>query len=146
MSDDANVDWATGLSQLIQQLASEGASDEMINRYIEARRTGDSGLATRILDEPRSPGSAHAKQEESAVERALKNIRIAALRPEVNQLKGPSLLQYVLFVVELSEQIVKLVPDEALWESTAVTATVAQHVRNAAMEWLQGNADVKSPG
>ena len=145
MSDDANVDWAASLSQRVRQLASEGASNEMIDRYMEARRTGDSVLATRILEEPRSPGPAQTNQEDSAVERALKNIRIAALRPEVNQLKGPSLLRYVLFVMELSEQLVKLRPEEALWESTAVTATVAQYVRNAAMEWLQGNADVKAP-
>lgn len=139
MTELAGVDWATGLSQRIRQLASEGASHEQIDRYVEARRTGNAGLAAQILAEPRTPRTRRQKQASSAEDRALKGIRIAALRPEVNQLKGRFLYEYVMFVLEVSEQIVKTHGCDARWESATVTSAVAEHVRSVAMDRLRNH-------
>ena len=144
MTDGADVDWATGLSQRVKKLAREGASHEQIDRFIHAKRIGDSRLAAQILAEPRALRLAKPTRAESAYERALTSIRIAALRPEVNQLQGPLLLDYVLFVMEMSEQTVKALPDESYWDSKSAAAKVAQHIRNSAIEWLRGRADAKA--
>lgn len=144
MTDGADVDWATGLSQRVQQLACEGVSHEQIDRFIHAKRIGDSRLVAQILAEPKASRLTKPTRDESAYERALTSIRIAALRPEVNQLQGPLLLDYVLFILEMSEQIVKARADDSYWESNSVVVEVAQHIRDSAIEWLRGRAAAKT--
>ncbi len=144
MTDGADVDWATGLSQRVQQLACEGASHEQIDRFIHAKRNGDSQLVARILAEPRTSCLTKQTRDDSAYESALMSIRIAALRPEVNQLQGPILLDYVLFVLEMSEQVVKARSDDRYWESKSVIVEVAQYIRDSAIEWLRSRADAKA--
>lgn len=146
MSEGADVDWATGLSERIRQLASQGASHEMIDRYIDAKRTGDPAAVDARLAELQSQRVDRQCREETPVERALRNIRIAALRPEVNHLTGLSLVRYVLFVLELSAKIVEARSDPLHWESTAVTEAIAAHVRKTALEWIRGSADLHKLG
>lgn len=146
MSEGADADWATGLSEHIRQLASQGVSHETIDRYIEAKRTGDPAVVDASLADLRSQRVDRQSREEAPVERALREIRIAALRPEVNHLTGISLLHYVLFVLELTAKIVEGRYNPLHRESTTETEAIAMHVRKTALEWIRGNTDLPNLG
>ena len=85
MHSTAMNDWATGISELLSRLIENGADDDKLTEFVEARRTGDSELADRLLNEPRAPRSLPVASDlGSALDDVLLQVRVVALKPFVN--------------------------------------------------------------
>lgn len=137
MGSGEEVDWAKGLSKRIRQLVADGASDGLVDLYIAATKAGDYALVEHVMARIAARETDLSERDTSILEDALRRIRIAALRTEVNHLDGHLLLPYVLFVMEFSGRLVEACADSVDWDNATMTQNLAEHVREVAIEWLR---------
>jgi len=136
MSSSVDASWTDGIARPLYEMLDRGASNDDIDRFLGASRDGDVGRARRLFSEAGQLGA--SSKLESSVEIALKGIRVAALRPVVNELTAQELLYYIDFVNRASELLVETHTDEAIWARHAVVEAAGSSLRQAALEWLRG--------
>ena len=138
MSSSAETHWTDGIATPVFEMFDRGASDEDVDRFLRARRDGDVKLARMLLSEVgRLAPSVASSRPVSSAEIALQEIRVAALRPVVNELTAQELLHYIDFVIRASELLVEAHADGAIWASHAAVQTAGSSLRLAALEWLR---------
>lgn len=135
MLENAIEDWATGICRPLYQLVDDCADDETLERFIKARKAGDAGLANQILASSRpSPPVDQTPDLSPELDGVLGQLRVAALKPVVNQLDVRRLHQYIYDVWHLSEHVVRANKDESFWSAEPVIEAVAEVVMRFALE------------
>ena len=138
MPTTAVDDWATGISELLGQLIEKGADDDELTRFVEARRAGDSELADRILNEPSVPRVLPVASDlGSALDDALLQVRVVALKPFAKTTDSLWLYRYIEIMCRLSEGVVKALRDEPFWSSKQSVQAVGEVIRRSALEQLK---------
>jgi len=138
MRSDADANWADGIAAPLREMLDSGASDDDLDRFLCARRDGDEELAQMLHSEPQRPAlSAVQASSASYVEMSLTRIRVAAIKPVVNQLPVQDLVLYIRFVNCASELLVEAHACSAVWESQSVVEAAAGSLQQAALEWLK---------
>ena len=129
-----------GIEADLRRMALAGASDDVLQSFVDARRRGDADLADRLLtltQEPFGPAPALTP---------LQRLRVAALRPAVNSLDTHVLYSYVRILWPLSDQIVRSYQDPNHWASDTFVDSIAQSLMRVTLEHIQrGSAGLRQP-
>ena len=128
----ASEDLESTLANDVRRMALAGASDDVLQAFIDCRRRGDTDHAERILNQ--------SQQQNRALRPALtplEKLRVAALRPVVNAVDSSTLYSYVGLIWPVTEQIVRNHEDPTHWASDSFVDAIAQSVVRVAMEQLQ---------
>lgn len=138
MSSSVDASWADGIAKPLYEMLDRGASNDEIDRFLGASRDGDVETARRLFSEAgRYAPSGTSLRPESSARIALKGVRVAALRPIVNELTAQELVYYIHFVNRASELLVEAHADEAIWASHAVVEAAGSSLRQAALKWMR---------
>lgn len=138
MSSSAEAHWTDGIAKPIYEMLDRGASNEEIDRFLRARRAGDLESAQLVLSEVERPAPSRASSRPaSPAGIALMGIRVAALRPVVNELTAQELLHYIDFVSRASTLLVEAHADVAVWENRAAVHAAGSSLSQAALKWLR---------
>jgi hypothetical protein len=131
-----------GIEADLRRMALAGASDDVLQSFVDARRRGDTDLADRLLaltQDPFGPTPAPALTP-------LQRLRVAALRPVVNSLDTHVLYSYVRILWPLSDQIVRSYQDPNHWASDTFVDSIAQSLMRVTLEHIQpGSAGLGQP-
>ena len=138
MDEVAGPDWTKGIAKLLRDLLDSGASDDDLDRFISAQRDGNVELVEALLSTARQINAPAVRRcSESGVEATLARIRVAALRPVVNDLTAQELHFYIHFVIHASKILVAQQSDEAMWDSRAVVEAAAASLKRAAFDSMR---------
>lgn len=135
MGNVADPDWIKGAVEGLRKLLDGGASDDELDRFVTACRAGDVETTQALLS-----GAVFkvrltdAYKDKTGTEAAVWRLRVAALRPVVNQLSARDLHRFIRFVVHASSALVQTHPDEWLWSTHAAVEAAASCLRQAALE------------
>ena len=127
----ASDDWKGSVEDELRRMALAGASDEALQSFIEARRSGDAGLADRLLSQYQMA------QTPSPCLTAVQRLRVAALRPVVNSLDAHTLYAFVGIIWPLTDHASRSDVEPSCWESTAFVDELAHRLMHTALEQLQ---------
>lgn len=128
-------DWAVGLAKPLRQLIDDGANDDELWQFIQAKQKGDDYGANLILNKtrlerlesmPSDPGYEHAA--------VVTRLTVAALRPMVNVLDVRLLYQYVHDVWHLAELVVRTTEGESYWSHESYIRAIADVIRRLAID------------
>ena len=138
-------DWSTGIWQLVSRLIENGAHDATLDQFVEARRAGDYELADRLLNEPRVPRSLPVASDlGSALDDALLQVRVVALKPFVNTTDPQWLYRYIQIMYLISEGVDRALKDEAFWSSKQSVLSVGEVIKKFSLEQLEDSSTQQS--
>lgn len=134
MSNSSDEDWASGASRTVRWMIAHEATDDEVDRYLLARRTGNDHVGRTILRTlEQRPAFEHSDAENTAPDDRLSRLRVAALKPVVNRMSATDLQRYVLAVWRLSEQVVVACEDHQ-WNDGATFEAIAALVVEQALK------------
>lgn len=132
-------DWVCGIGVELRQLLEAGAADDVIDSFIDTRRSGDTARADRWpCTTPRRPSHRQMAQglpQDLAI--ALERLRIATLTPVVNHLDAASLRTYVEIVLSITDQVVRSEQNPLCWSSASFIERMATALMDVALEHIQ---------
>lgn len=109
-----------------------GATDDVLQAFIDSRRRGDSDHAECMLKQAqqqcRSPRPALTPVEK---------LRVAALRPVVNAIDSSTLYSYIGIIWPITEEIVRSHENPEHWSNDSFVDAIAQSLVRVAMDQLQ---------
>lgn len=132
-------DWVSGIVVALRQMLAEGAEDEMIESFINARRPGDADHPDHL---PCTPPQLASPQQMALglppdLAIALERLRIATLRPVVNRLDAVTLRAYIEIILSITDHVVRSEQDHRCWSSASVIERMAGAVMNFALEHIK---------
>lgn len=134
-------DWASGISQPLRKLAFDGAGDQELERFVDARKRGDSEEAARILNARRTPRAPPPVSELGAeLDDVLYRLRIAALRQVVNDIDVRLLQPYMEVVWHVSKHVVTALKHEPFWSNDRAVIAVGNVVAKFALDQINSSA------
>ena len=140
-------DWVSGIAIALRQMLAAGAADDVIESFINARRSGHTLQADHLpCTTPQLPShqpTALGLPPELAI--ALERLRIATLRPVVNRLDPATLFMYVEIILSITDQVVRSEQDHRCWSSTSFIQTMASALMNVALEHIKSESQNPAP-
>jgi hypothetical protein len=145
MTNPIIEDWASGISEPLRRLIALGVDDEELGRFMQARKVGNSDLANQIVAATRSqPTLRDVSGLGTTLDDVLNQIRVAALKPMVNQMEARVLHRYIQCIWQASEAIVWAHRNESFWSSEAAVLAVAEVVMNFSLAQQSAISDPQS--
>ena len=124
-------DWSGSVEDELRRMAMAGASDDVLQQFITARRRGDTELANRLLTQFQTPSSPVPATT------PLQRLRVAALRPVVNSLEAQALYSYIGILWPLSDQAIRTTVEPTCWASDSFVDAIADSLMRVALEYVQ---------
>ena len=139
MPSTTPIDWATGISHPLYQLAAAGADDDELERFLDARKRGDIERAARILSAPREARAPPPVSDLGPeLDDVLQRVKIAALRQVVNDIDVRLLHRYIELVWHVSKHVVTALKDAPFWSSERAILAVGNVVSKVALDQVHG--------
>lgn len=116
----------------VRRMALAGATDDMLQAFIDSWRRGDSDHAECMLKQ--------AQQQNRPPRPALtpvEKLRAAALRPVVNAIDSSTLYSYIGIIWPITEEIVRSHENPEHWSNDSFVDAIAQSLVRVAMDQLQ---------
>ena len=128
----ASEDLESTLANDVRRMALAGASDKVLQAFIDCRRRGDTDYAERILNQTQQQ-SRPPRPALTPVEK----LRVASLRQVVNAVDSSTLYSFIGIIWPITDEIVRSHEDPTHWTSDSFVDAIAQSLVRVALEHLQ---------
>lgn len=128
--------WVNGTSEFLRRLIADGADDEELQRFLDAKKAGDHEAIASIMNRRRTVRQ--AGRAKGSYDDVLQRVRVAAIRPVVNSLDSAALQRFIQLVLELSSTAVCVAEEEGgatFLSSARTTESLAKIVCEMSMQW-----------
>jgi len=133
--------WVTGTSQCLRRLIADGADNEELQRFLDAKRAGDCEVIEQVINRKRT--TPKASWSTGSEDEILQLVRVAAIKPVVNSLDVPTLYRFIQLALQLSRTVVSAAKEEEgpIFSSAETTESLARIVFEVSMEHLRAGTE-----
>jgi hypothetical protein len=128
----ASDDLESSVVSDVRRMALAGASDDVLQAFIDSRRRGNTDHAESLLKQAQQ----QSRQPRPALT-PVEKLFAAALRPVVNSVDSSTLHSYIVIIWPIAEEIVRGHDDPTHWASDSFVEAIAQSLVRTALEHLQ---------